>query len=298
MSDLDDRPADATQDHDVASGAGRRDRARARITAAMAGARSAAERHVSLAVPLRAAERNRRVAASVLAGGLAYRLFLWLLPFGLIVGGALGLMNAHSVKEAVATGGLPEAVSNAIGDASRSAHSNSWWLLAVGVPLLLWAGFSGAKAVQLVHSLVWDDAPSRVRPVQGSLAFTGAMLVVWAIIALTWLVRGEWPGVFAPMITFAPLTALWLWLSLHLPHRDAPWKALLPGSLLVGIGCPVLHAAVLAFLVPKVEKSTSLYGSLGATSTLIFFMYLLATLVVTAPVLNSSLYQELARKER
>jgi hypothetical protein len=31
----------------------------------------------------------------------------------------------------------------------------------------------------------------------------------------------------------------------------------------------------------------------------IFFIYLLATLVVTAPVLNSSLYQEqLSRKER
>src|SRR5450631_1387264 len=115
MSDLDDQRADATQEHDAASGAGRS--ARARVTATVAGAKSAADRHMSLAVPLRAAERNRRVAASVLAGGLAYRLFLWLLPFGLIVGGALGLMNAHSVKEAVGTGGLPEAVSNAIGDA-------------------------------------------------------------------------------------------------------------------------------------------------------------------------------------
>ena len=52
-------------------------RMRARFAAAMASAKSASERHVALAVPLRAAERNRRVAASVLAGGLAYRLFLW-----------------------------------------------------------------------------------------------------------------------------------------------------------------------------------------------------------------------------
>ena len=58
---------------------------------------------MSLAVPSRALERNRRVAASVLAGGIAYRLFLWLLPFGLIVGGALGLMDADGVEDAVAT---------------------------------------------------------------------------------------------------------------------------------------------------------------------------------------------------
>lgn len=270
--------------------------ARAKLSAAKASAKDASERHVALAVPLRAAEKNRRVAASVLAGGLAYRLFLWLLPFGLIVGGALGFLNAGSTEKAVSKGGLPGAISNAVGDASRSAHSNSWWLLAVGVPLLLWAGFSGAKAVQLVHSLVWDEPPQRTKPLQGSLAFTGVLLAVWAIIALTWWVRDDWPGVLAPVLTFAPLTGLWLWVSLQLPHRDAPWKALLPGALLVGIGFPVLHGLVLTFLVPKLEKSTSLYGSLGATTTVIFFIYLLATLVVTAPILNSSLHQELSRK--
>jgi uncharacterized BrkB/YihY/UPF0761 family membrane protein len=164
MSDLDDRRADATQEHDVASRGGRYDRARARVTAAVATAKSAGERHVSLAVPLRAVERNRRVAASVLAGGLAYRLFLWLLPFGLIIGGALGFLHADSTEKAVSTGGLPAAVSNAIGDVARSEHSNSWWLLAVGVPLLLWAGYAGAKAVQLVHSLVWDQPPPKTKP--------------------------------------------------------------------------------------------------------------------------------------
>ena len=47
------------------------------------------------------------------------------------------------------------------------------------------------------------------------------------------------------------------------------------------------------FLVPKLEKSTSLYGSLGATTTFLFFMYITATLVVLSAVLNSSLYEEL-----
>jgi hypothetical protein len=37
---------------------------------------------------------------------------------------------------------------------------------------------------------------------------------------------------------------------------------------------------VLTFLVPKLEKSTSLYGGLGATTTVIFFTNLLAKLVV------------------
>ena len=90
---------------------------------------------------------------------------------------------------------------------------------------------------------------------------------------------------------------LWLWISLRLPHRDAPWTALLPGALLVAVGFQALHKAIGVLLVPKLEKSTSLYGSLGATTTLIFFIYLLAFLVVMSAVLNSSLYEELQSRK-
>ena len=288
--------ADAPHDPDQTVDPNRSKGVRAKLTTAKASAKSASEQHVALAVPLRAAERNRRVAASVLAGGLAYRLFLWLLPFGLIVGGALGFSNTTNTEKAVSSGGLPGAISNAIGDASRSAHSSSWWLLAVGVPLSFWRDSRALRRWNSSTRSSGTSLPAKTKPLQGSLAFTGVLLAVWAIVALTWWVRGSWPGLLAPVITVVPLAALWLWVSLHLPHRDAPWKALLPGALLVGIGFNVLHELVLYFLVPKLEKSTSLYGSLGATTTVIFFIYLLATLAVTAPVLNSSLHHEL-RKE-
>ena len=220
-------------------------------------------------------------------------MFLWLLPFGLVLGGGLGLSNADSTEEAVEGGGLPGAVTNAIGDAARSTDSESWWLFAVGVPLLLWAGYGGAKAVQLIYALVWDEPPPRTKPLLGSLAFTGMVCAFLAAVALTWWVRADWPGLFAPVLTFAPLAAMWLWVSLHLPHRDAPWQALVPGALLVAIGFQVLHEAVGHLLVPKLEDSTSLYGDLGATATFLFFMYMTAILVVISPVLNSSLYDEL-----
>ena len=43
-------------------------------------------------------------------------------------------------------------------------------VLAVGVAALVWAGYSGAKAVRLSHSLVWDEPPSRTRPLTGLTA--------------------------------------------------------------------------------------------------------------------------------
>ncbi len=296
MSDVEDRQADAAGDRDEASDDGRSDGVGARLTAAAASAKSAGERHVAVAVPIRAVERNKRVAASVLAGGFAYRLFLWLLPFGLVVGGGLGLSNANSTEDAVEGGGVPGAVTNAIGDASRAAQSDTWWLLAVGVPLLLWAGYSGSKAVTLIHALVWDEPPPTIKPLRSSLSFTGVLCAFVVVVGLTWWVRDDWPGFLAPVVTFAPLAGLWLWVSLRLPHRDASWRELLPGALLVSIGFQLLHELVGNFLVPKLEKSTSLYGDLGATATFLFFMYVMASLVVAAPILNRSVYDELREK--
>ena len=289
-TDAEGRPAEPTANGDSAAGSALGDHARA---AAGNASTSLEDRNIAVAVPIRAAQRNRRVAATVLAGGFAYRIFLWLLPFGLVVGGALGLSNADSTEDAVSKGGLPGAVTNAVGDAARSAQSDSWWLFVVGVPLLLWAGLSGGKATVLIHSLVWDDPPPKPKPLKTSLVFTGTILAFMAAIALTWWLRDDWPGYLAPIITFVPLAALWLWVSLQLPHRDAPWTALVPGALVIAIGFQVLHEAVGYLLVPKLEKSTSLYGSLGATTTLLFFMYMLGILVVSAAVLNSSLYEEL-----
>ena len=299
MSDAEDGLPEEAEDRGGAPGAGRSDRMRVRFAAARARAKSASERHVSVAVPFRAAERNRRVASSVLAGGIAYRLFLWLLPVGLILGGALGLMDAGSAEDAVEGGGLPAAVVNAIGDAARAADSDWWWLLAVGVTGLFYAGYSGAKAVQLIHSLVWDEPPSRTKPLKASLAFSGIVCAFMAAVALTqWLREETWlVGLLAATLTIAPLAGLWLWASLRLPHRDVSWRALLPGALLVAIGFQLLHQLIENFLEPKLEKSTSLYGALGAVTTLLFFMYIVGSLVVAAPVLNSSLHHELRKQE-
>ena len=276
------------------------ERARGRLATETERARSASDQHVTVAVPFRAAERTQRVAAGVLSGGIAYRLFLWLLPIGLILGGALGLGDADGIQDAVATGGLPAAVVDALGEVARAADSNWWWLLAVGVPLLLWEGYAGAKALQLVHGLVWNDPPSRTKPLNSSLAFTGVCLVFVAAISVTWWFRDESLVVGLPMLVLmvAPLAGVWLWVSLRLPHGTASWKALLPGALLVAAGFQILHGSLVYLLLPKLEKATSLYGGLGVVTTILFFAYLVGRIVVTAPILNSTLREELRRHDR
>lgn len=270
-------------------------RARERFAADTARARLAAEHHVTVAVPFRAAERNRSIAASVLAGGIAYRLFLWLLPFGLIVGGALGLGDAEGVESAAATGGLPAAVVNAIGDIAQAADSNAWWLLVTGVPLLLWEGYTGARALQLIHSLIWNEPPPRMRPLPSSVAFSAGVCLFIAAILLSWWYRDATYArqVVVLAVMVAPLAGLWVWVSLRLPHGSASWRALLPGAFLVAVGFQVVHGMVVWLFGPKLEHAASLYGGLGVVATLLFFMWLVGRIVVTAPILNNSLHEEL-----
>jgi uncharacterized BrkB/YihY/UPF0761 family membrane protein len=54
-----------------------------------------------------------------------------------------------------------------------------------------------------------------------------------------------------------------------------------------------LAGLVVYLLGPKLEKSTSLYGALGVTATILFFMWVVGWIVITAPILNSSLHDEL-----
>ena len=143
------------------------------------------------------------------------------------------------------------------------------------------------------------ERPSpRTSPLKSSLAFTGVCLVFVAAICLTWWLRDHslLVGLSVLALMVVPLAAAWLWVSLSLPHGAASWKALLPGTLLVAVGFQALHAALVYFLLPKLEKATTLYGGLGVVATVLFFAYLVGRIVVTAPILNSTVHEELRRK--
>ena len=250
--------------------------------------------HPSVDVGFRLADRDKRVAAGVLAGGVAYRLFFWILSVSVLSTGGLGVLQRGWVEETLREAGLSPAAVDAVQDLTRRSEPARWWLLLVGVWLVLWTGYLGAKALVLVHAAVWGvPAPPLRKPWLVSLCFTGTVLALVLSMALAAPVHagGGGLGLVAAVVTTAIPFAVWLAASRWLPHRGTSWTGLMPGALLVAVGIQAFYAFTTWFLVPGIANATELYGLVGIVATALFWLYVLGRLAIGAATLNASMYE-------
>ena len=228
----------------------------------------------------------------VLAGGIAYRVFFWVLAVSLVAGGVLGLFDPDQVDSTLQDHGSGEWLAEAAASVARSADGNEWWLLLVGAWLALWAGYTCSKALVLTHAAVWRIKPPRVtRPVHAALAFNGLTLGFIAAMAVARWLREEDAnvGLAATLLVIGVPLVFWLWASKLLPNAAESWRELLPGAAVVAIGLQAMHVFTTYFLGPKLMSATQLYGVVGITTTILFWFYLAGRLIVGAATLNSSL---------
>lgn len=250
-----------------------------------------------------ALERERRAAAGLIAGGLAYRLFFWLLPLGLVVASLLSFwVDADRLAAANAAHdfGISSAAVQSAMDAIAEQHHARWYFLVAGIALVVWFGSGVVRALFVAHSVAWGLRPEKLRrPMTAGLVFSAIFALLIAVSTSTQLLREQLGG-----------TGLWLTLALavfylgsvlwvmdKLPHRSTSWRELLPGAVLVALGAEAIHLAVVLYLAPKIGRSSELYGALGAATVILLWLYLLARLVVAAAFLNAALWEHRTETE-
>jgi uncharacterized BrkB/YihY/UPF0761 family membrane protein len=249
-------------------------------------------------------DRDRAVGGSLLAGALAYRLFLWLLPVTFVLAAGLGFLGAadRDAPEDVAEDlGLTGYVSSTVSDAAQEAEDGRWVLLGIGLVALATTSSTGAKTVRAVHARAWGLPPRTVRasPVS-ALAFIGiSLLTILVTLFGSWAQdrsAGVGVGVRLSVVFVYGLT--WLLVSTALPRRPGVrWTALVPGALLFAAGAQALHLFTVFYLVKKLQTSSELYGALGGAAAVLLWLFLVGRLVVGSAVLNATL-EERRRKRR
>ena len=266
-------------------------------------ARAQAERskHKSVDAIFEVADHDAEVGGSIMAGALAYRLFIWLLPLALVAVAGLGIASSassRSPESAAKSAGLAGLVSSSVAAAANS--SARWYALFIGIPILIFATRSLLRTLVVAHRLIWSDMRGAIpKPTLG--ATLRLLVVLVGFLAISTLAGAARESSFGAglLVTFilpVPYALLWLLISTRLPHRDATWHALVPGAILFGAGVEALHLVIAYFIAPQAGSKHDTYGSLGIAAALLLGLFLISRLVTAAAILNATLWSGSARR--
>jgi uncharacterized BrkB/YihY/UPF0761 family membrane protein len=246
-------------------------------------------------------DRDAEVAGGIIAGALAYRLFIWLLPFGLVFVGGLGVIAAavsdspHGVATNLGLGGI---ISSSLDSASDS-HS-PWYALIVGVPILLYATRSVLRVLIGTHRLAWGDVRGgRPKPTFLDAAKLLGVFVGYFVLAgfAAWArAQSHAAGLAATIVVIAAFAGLWLWTSTQLPHREAGWVDLVPGALAVGIGVGILQVLAAYLFGPYALQKQGTYGALGLAAAVLLGLWVLGRLLIGGAEINATLWERKRRE--
>lgn len=252
-----------------------------------------------------ALESDVAAGGGVLAGAVAFRVFLFLVPYvflGVTVFG-LGASAANEDPSSLARdngiGGLAAKALAGVNDLSTGERILSF--LVVGFALLL-ATRALLKVLRIVHALIWHTRAGK--PASASRAAGALVLIVTLALMLAALVgaaRGESfiLGLLMTLLYVAIPVGAWLFVSWHMPHPpDVPWTAFVPGALFFGVGLEGLHLVTVYWIAREVENKTDTYGAIGFALALLLWAYLLGRLITTSAVINETLWTRYQARRR
>lgn len=274
----------------VSTGRERIDTARAAVEARRPSLRS-------VDATLSAYERDRDRAGFLLAGALAYRLFLLLLPFTLVIVAGLGFLEAsdHDNPSHLADDlGVVGLASKSVSEAAADAEHARFLALLVGIPVLYLASLAAMKAFRTVSALAWGvPAGTLARKPLAVLSFLGLIAAFLTATFVGTAIRHEspGPGVIATLligIVYIWFAFLGLWI---LPRPSVHWTAVLPGAVTIGLGLQAIHLVNVYFISYRISTSSETYGALGVAAALLLSLYLIGRLFVAGVILNATLWE-------
>ena len=244
-------------------------------------------------------ERDSHIGGGMLAGALSYRLFVFLLPLAFFLVSGLGLL-------AKAMGVQPHVVVNSVGIAGTvtkqvqgaAEGSSNWWVALISLLVLAYMTRVLLRAIAIVHALAWAGSAASVKVRSRQLeifaaALVGQLLLVAGVGAVGH--RTVIGGVIALVVFVVALTGLWLVVSLQLPHADARWTDLIPGSLFYAIGTVLLQIFNVLVLGQMIKEKSTTYGALGIAGAILLDLFLIGRVIVGAAVVNATLYERSTR---
>jgi uncharacterized BrkB/YihY/UPF0761 family membrane protein len=258
-----------------------------------------------LDIAFRGAEHDLRSGGGILAGALAFRFFLFVVPYVFVVVFAFGIGASAADTDPVELARRSGIVGLAASAIDASAEVSTFAQI-VTMTLAVWALVSGArtlvKALIAVHCLIWGVPLVRVRRLMiKALLAIGLMTFVFVFVRLIAAIQHEslalW--IVAMAATVAVPAGGWLLVTDRvLPSApDTTWRDLWPGAALFGVGVQGLHVITIVWIARSLESKSETYGALGAALTILLWAYLLGRLVTAAASVNAVIWADKRRRD-
>jgi uncharacterized BrkB/YihY/UPF0761 family membrane protein len=254
----------------------------------------------------RTMRRDASIGGSVLGAALAYRIFIWLLPFALALILMLTLIAGHdksSIADLLDNAGLTGFIASSVNEATDGTRG--WAVVSALVATLFVLAYQSSallRSIRAVTALAWSLPVRRVpKPTRSTLFFLVWLVAFMAVAASAAPIRhalGFPLDLFVNLIVYsAGLPLLWLLLSWFLlPHGAARWSELVPGAIGVGIGVGAISLFNTLILFPWLTEREETYGVLGIAAGLLFGFFLIGRTVELSAALNATLAEERRRR--
>ena len=263
------------------------------------------QRHPALAVPCAVVSKFGDDQAGNLAGLLAYYGFFSLFPLLLVMVTVLGFVLAGNpdLQTRILDSALAQfpVIGNQLRDDIGSIRG-SGLALAIGLAGTLWAGLGVTQQAQNAMNLVWGVPRRRwpnlwVRLARG-LGVLGVLgLGALGATALSGLGTISGLPVIGRVLPFAGTLllnlALFEFAFVVLTSPPVPWRRLLPGTALAGVGWTLLQVLGGYYVTHQLKSASQVYGTLALVIGLLSWMYLGAQLFLYAAELNVVLAKRL-----
>ena len=157
----------------------------------------------SIATAFEAVERDAQTGGGVLAAALAFRLFMFLVPYAFVMVTGFGLASSAAGQDpgdAARSAGIGGLLAHAVASTSTLSLWNRMVALAVGGFALALTARSLVRVLWIVHRLIWRVESARKPTEWGALALVGIITVLFGIADLAaWLgTRLRLPGAGPP----------------------------------------------------------------------------------------------------
>lgn len=244
----------------------------------------------------RAWEYDAEVGGGLMAGALAFRLFMFMVPFTVcsftIVASLSDLFGLapRDLSQRIGIGGI---LADGVVNVNTLSLPSRLLLLAITAYATVIAARTVIRTIVDAYCLIWRMPRLRVRRTRAGLVFIG-FVAVYGVLT-TGLARlravAPAPGLALTVLAIAVPLVAWLWASAVLPRGDAPAWALIPGAVTFAVGVELIHVFTVFWIAREVASKSETYGVIGVSLTVLLWAYICGRLVTGTAVVNAVLWR-------